>query len=360
MQGSVVDAGSGLATGSDFAKLSKIVVGRGLLKRRPGYYAVRLTAIGLLLVGGWVGFAVIGDSWWQLLVAAVLGVAFAQTALIAHDIAHRQVFGSRRASEIGGMVSGNLLIGMSYGWWMDKHTRHHANPNHEERDPDVAAGVLAWTPRQVRASRGVTRFIARRQAWLFFPLLTLEALNLRVSSLRALRAERPRLRHRRAEATLLLVHVVGYVAALALVLSPDRALLFTAVHQALFGLYLGVTFAPNHKGMPILTAADRPDFLRRQVLTSRNVRGGRLLDVAFGGLNHQIEHHLFPSMPTPNLRKARPLVRDYCAGLGIGYLESGLRDSYRYALGHLHDVGAPLRTSSAEVPRRGPDSHVQR
>jgi fatty acid desaturase len=121
------------------------------------------------------------------------------------------------------------------------------------------------------------------------------------------------------------------------------AIAFLAVHQGLFGLYLGSLFAPNHKGMPILKGDDRPDFLRRQVLTSRNVNGGRFTDIALGGLNHQIEHHLFPSMPSPNLRKARPLVRRYCEELGVDYLETGLIASYRQALTSLHRAGAPLR-----------------
>ena len=69
----------------------------------------------------------------------VPGVVFAQVALVAHDLAHRQVFRTRRPSEIAGRIAGNLGIGMSYGWWMDKHTRHHTNPNHEDLDPDVAA-----------------------------------------------------------------------------------------------------------------------------------------------------------------------------------------------------------------------------
>ena len=86
------------------------------------------------------------------------------------------------------------------------------------------------------------------------------------------------------------------------------------VQQGLFGLYLGCSFAPNHKGMPTLTEADRLDFLRRQVLTSRNVRGGCLVDFVLGGLNYQIEHHLFPSMPRPNLRHAQPIVRRTAAG----------------------------------------------
>ena len=73
------------------------------------------------------------------------------------------------------------------------------------------------------------------------------------------------------------------------------------------------------------------------------MRGGPLVDLALGGLNYQIEHHLFPSMPRANLRRARPLVRAFCAEHGIPYHETGLVESYRQASAHLHDVGRPLR-----------------
>ncbi|MGW4802044.1 fatty acid desaturase family protein [Nonomuraea sp. NPDC004297] len=337
--------------GSDYARLSRRVAEAGLLDRRPGYYTVRIGLVAALFAGTWAAFAAIGDSWWQLGLAVLLAIAFAQVTLLAHDLAHGQIARSRRVARIAGLIAGNLAVGLSYGWWMDKHTRHHANPNHEEHDPDVAPDILIWSRRQAEASRGLPRFIGRRQAWLFFPLLTLEGVNLKVSSFRALR--RPSLKHRGIEGLLLSAHVLAYLTAVLLVLPLPKALLFLAVHQACYGVYLGCTFAPNHKGMPVLTAGDELDFLRRQVLTSRNVRGGLLLDTALGGLNLQIEHHLFPSMPTANLRRARPIVREYCASLGIGYAECGLLESWRQALTHLHEVGEPLRRVSSSRPAPG-------
>ncbi|SCK34427.1 Fatty acid desaturase [Streptomyces sp. WMMB 714] len=335
--------------GSDFARLSRRVADAGLLRRRPGYYTVRLTLVGLALAGGWTAFFALGESWWQLAVAAFLGLVFGQLALAAHDLAHRQVFSGRRASEVGGRIVGNLGVGMSYGWWMNKHTRHHANPNHEELDPDVAPDILVWSRDQARAAKGLPGFIGRHQAALFFPLLTLEGFNLHVSSVRALR--QPHMKRRLLEGALLFAHLAGYLAAIFAVLPAGMAVAFLFLHQAVFGVYLGSIFAPNHKGMPTLTGDDRPDFLRRQVLTSRNVTGGRLTDIALGGLNHQIEHHLFPSMPSPHLRRARVIVREYCAELGIAYHETGLVASWREALRHLHEVGAPLREE-----RRSPAS----
>jgi fatty acid desaturase len=329
---------------SDFAVLSRRVADANLLRRRPGYYTARIGGVAVLYVGVWIAFAMIGRSWWQVLTAGALGILFAQVALVAHDLAHRQVFRLRRPSEIAGRIAGNLGIGMSYGWWQDKHTRHHANPNHEDLDPDVSPDVLVWSQGQAGAARGLPRHLGAHQAFWFFPLLTLEGMNLHVAGFRAVLRRRSPVKRRALETTLLVTHVVGYLAALFLVLPPLQALAFLAVHQVVFGVYMGCTFAPNHKGMPTLTAADeQPDFLRRQVLTSRNVLGGRLVGLALGGLNHQIEHHLFPSMPAPHLRRARPIVKAYCAELGITYTETGLFSSYAQALRHLHAAGTPLR-----------------
>ncbi|MGI5216701.1 fatty acid desaturase family protein [Nocardia sp. CA-290969] len=329
--------------GGDYARLLRRVSDAGLMDRRPVYYAVRFAVAGVAFVAGWVAFVLVGDSWWTLLIAAFMAVTFAQVALLMHDVAHRQVFRLRRPTAIVGRIAGNAGIGLGYGWWQDKHTRHHANPNHEELDPDVAPDILVWSQRQARNSRGLARLVGRMQAFLFFPLLLLEGLNLHVAGVRALRNRS--VEHRVLEGALLVGHFAAYLAVLFAVLPADKAIVFFVVHQALFGVYMGCIFAPNHKGMPTLTGDDRPDYLRRQVLTSRNVRGGVVTDFALGGLNYQIEHHLFPSMPTPNLRHAQVIVRDYCAEIGVPYHETGLIASYREALRHLHQVGEPLRAA---------------
>jgi fatty acid desaturase len=329
--------------GSDFAALSRRVTAQGLMTRRPGYYALRLTAVALMFIGGWTAFFLIGSSWWQLAVAAWLAITFAQMALVAHDLAHRQVFRTKRPSEITGRLVGNLGIGMSYGWWMDKHTRHHNNPNHDDLDPDVSPEVLIWATESALGRRGLKGFITRHQAGLFFPLLTLRAIDLKVSSVKAL--HNGTVKRRGLEGGLLVLHAAAYLSALLIVLSPLQAVAFFLVHQALFGVYLGMTFAPNHKGMPHPTGTE--DFLRKQVVTSRNVRGGWLVNTALGGLNYQIEHHLFPGMPSPNLSKAQPIVQAYCAEVGVPYEQAGLIESYRQALRHLHEVGAPARAEHA-------------
>lgn len=329
--------------GSSFAALNRRITEAGLLERRPAYYAVRIGVVAAMYTAGWAAFFLIGSSWWTLAVAAFMGITFAQVGLLGHDVAHRQVFRTKKPSDFVGRIVANIGVGMSYGWWVDKHTRHHNNPNHDDLDPDVAPEMLIWATESALGRRGLKAFVTRHQAGLFFPLLTLLGLDLKISSVKALRAgtvKRPGL-----EAALLVIHAVAYLSALFLVLSPLQAIAFFVVHQALFGVYLGMTFAPNHKGMPHPTGDE--DYLRKQVLTSRNVRGGWFVDVALGGLNYQIEHHLFPGMPTANLRKVQPIVREYCAEVGVAYEETGLIESYRQALRHLHEVGAPARAERA-------------
>jgi fatty acid desaturase len=331
--------------GSDYARLSREIKQAGLLERRPGYYLWKISATAVLVAAGWAAFVVAGDSWWQLAVGVFLAVMFTQVGFLGHDAGHRQIFGSRRASYVLGVLLGNLGIGLSYGWWVDKHNRHHAHPNQEGADPDIAPGALAFTAAQAHASRGVARLAFRYQAYLFFPLLLGEAIGLHAASIRAL-ASRPT-RRRSWEAVLLGVHVCGYLAVVFLVLSPVKAVVFILVQQSLFGLYLGCSFAPNHKGMPILGATDHSDFLRRQVLTSRNVRGGWLTDLALGGLNYQIEHHLFPSMPRPNLRRSQALVAAFCQQQDLPYCQSSLAGSYTQALRHLATVGRQTHPATA-------------
>jgi fatty acid desaturase len=333
-------------SGSDYAELLNQVRSAGLLERRRGYYAVRITVNTLLYAAGWVAFALIGDSWWQVATAAYLAVIFTQSGFLGHDAGHRQMFRSRRANDLAGLLLGNLGIGMAYGWWNDKHRRHHAHPNTEELDPDVTGESIVWSRTQATGRRGLGRFLARRQGYLFFPLLLLEALALHVASVQALL--RPGYRHRATEGALLGLHAVAYLGAVALVLSPLHALVFVVAQQGLFGLYLGCSFAPNHKGMLMLSKDDDSDFLRRQVLTARNVHGGWLMDFLLGGLNYQIEHHLFPSMPRPSLRRAQPIVRAFCRRHGLSYADSSLFGSYGQALRYLHRIGR-----SADRPAGG-------
>jgi fatty acid desaturase len=326
-----------------YTELARTVRDRGLLRRRYGYYWSRIALAVAAFVLVWAGIIALGNSWFQLILAAVLGVVVTQFGFLGHDGAHRQMFHSAAWNEWTSRILAGVFAGLSYGWWKDKHNRHHVAPNQEGRDPDVAPGAIAFT-RDIAAQRstGFPGWFMKRQGWLFFPLLTLEGINLHIASLRTLFGP-DAVAHRRVEAALVVTRLGAFVVALLMVMPVGKAAAFFCVQMAVFGLCLGGSFAPNHKGMPIVPPTLKIDFLRRQVLMSRNVRGGPFVDFAMGGLNYQIEHHLFPNMPRPNLKRVQPIVRAYCARHEVSYAEVGLIASYGIVVDYLNNVGLRAR-----------------
>ncbi|MEU4195724.1 acyl-CoA desaturase [Kribbella sp. NPDC026611] len=331
--------------GSEFSPLLREIKAAGLLERRTAAYAMAIGLNVVLMAVTWAAIATIGASWWVVLLAVPLGILTTRAAFFGHDAGHQQIGSSRKLHDWIGMLHGNLVLGMSYAWWNDKHNRHHANPNHTDKDPDVGEGILVWTMEQAEGREGLFGWLTRNQAKVFFPLLTLEGFNLKVSSIRFLLERR---RTERVELALIVAHLAVYFAALFLILTPGQAIVFALVHHMVFGLHLGSVFAPNHKGMemPDPEAANSWGHLEKQVLTSRNVNGGLVTDWMMGGLNYQIEHHLFPSMPRANLRFAQPIVQRYCASIGMPYVTTTLIDSYRMGLRHMHEVGSELRANA--------------
>ncbi|GAA3612917.1 fatty acid desaturase family protein [Microlunatus ginsengisoli] len=311
----------------------------GLMRRRYGYYWIKLIGAVLAIIAWVAGFVWIGDSWWQLASAAVLGVVMTQIAFLGHDAAHRQIFQSGKWNDWVSLIVANLLVGISYGWWQSKHTRHHSSPNKEGTDPDIALSAIAMTPAMAtRHTHPLLRWLVAHQGWYFFPLLLLEGLSLHADGVKRV-LSKDKIARRWVELTFLTIRLGGLVALVFLVLPPGKAVAVLAVQLAVFGFYMGFSFAPNHIGMPLVSPRLKLDFLRRQVLMSRNITGGPLMSVFMGGLNYQIEHHLFPSMARPYLRRIQPLVAAHCAAEGVPYTQATLWSAYRSVIGYLNTVG---------------------
>ncbi|HVL62658.1 MAG TPA: acyl-CoA desaturase [Microbacterium sp.] len=322
----------------DFTELARQIKDSGLMRRRYGYYWTKLIAVPVAFAAAIVLFIWIGDSWWQMFMAVVFAFLFTQTAFLGHDAAHRQIFRSGKWNDWVSLILGGF-VGMSYGWWQHKHTRHHANPNKIGVDPDIDLPVVAFTPEQADRERAAFfRWVIAHQGAFFFPILLLEGLSLHASSVHRVLAREP-LARRPVEITFLAVRIIGFLALVFLVLSPDKAAVFLAIQLGVFGFYMGMSFAPNHKGMPLVPNGMKLDFLRRQVLMSRDIRGGRLLDFVMGGLNYQIEHHLFPSMPRPHLRRAAPLIADYLREHDVQYTQTTFLHSYAIVYRYINRVG---------------------
>ncbi|WP_375426314.1 fatty acid desaturase family protein [uncultured Friedmanniella sp.] len=316
----------------------------GLQGRTRWFYVLLFGGLVAALGGAATGLILLGDSWLQLLIAGALGLIFTQFAFLGHEASHRQVLASGPANDRAGRVLATLFVGISYAWWMSKHSRHHANPNKLGKDPDIEIDTVSFVEEDAASRTGVMAWFTRRQGWFFFPLLLLEGVNLHINSLRGL-FRRGKVEGRWLELGLLAGRFAIYLTLLFWLLPLGLAFAFLSVQLAVFGLYMGASFAPNHIGMPIVPREAKLDFLDKQVRTSRNVAGGWWATVLMGGLNYQIEHHLFPSMPRPHLAKARLLVREHCRAADVPYTETSLLAAWAIVVRHMNRVGLFARDS---------------
>jgi len=333
-----------IPSNSDHAELRRRLTLAGVFQRQYFFYICHAAvAFGLLALAVWLLF-VIEPFWLRLLDAVLLAAAFLQFAYVVHDAGHREIFAQPRNNDLA-MLAAGFLIGASRTWWFDTHNRHHAHPNDLDLDPNTALPVLAFSEEQALAKTGLLRFFVRFQAFYFLPLLCLEGMGVRIASIAYIRSGGAK--YPVVEALGLGTHVVVYLTLVLLAMPVGQALPFILLHQLVAGFYMGSIFAPNHKGMLVPTAGDGKTFLEHQVLSSRNIRPNPTIDFLYGGLNYQIEHHLFPTIPRNQLSRARPIVREFCNERALDYHETGLVASYFEVLGFFHRMAKPLRSRRA-------------
>ncbi len=318
-----------------YTRLRDEVRRAGLLDHRPYRYGLKIGFTIAAFAAGWATFVIVGNTWLSAGVAVLLAVLFTQVVFLGHDAGHQEIVRSARVNRLIGLTVGNALTGLSIGWWVPKHNAHHAHPNEVGRDPDIGAGLIAFGVTASSATGPARiRMRDRLQGPLFAFVLLLQGLGLHVTSVQSVLRRRGRLAA--IELLLLVGNAIAYLTIVFWVLPLAKACAFIAIQQCLFGLYLGFTFAPNHKGMPIIAKAANLPFAHRQVVTARNIAGGRFVTLVYGGLNYQIEHHLFPAMPRLNLVHAQPFVREFCEQHDLPYRQVGLVSSYRQAFRSLH------------------------
>jgi fatty acid desaturase len=329
----------------EYAELKRLIMQKGLLEKQPIYYVWKILLTMGLLALSLIFLLVVKNFWLQLLNATYLGFVLTQIGFVGHDIGHRQIFRTTRNTTIASLLVGNFLLGWSWGWWIDRHNQHHGRPNHLDVDPDIAMPFMAFTEEEAMKKQGFLRSMTKYQAYLFFPMLLLVAFSGPIWGIQFLLQKKSK--HPLAETLFIVVHYVLFFGLLFWQLNVWQAVVFYLVNQALGGLYFGSVFAPNHKGMPILDKDIPLDFLSRQVLTARDVRATPFTDFWYGGLNYQIEHHLFPTIPRNKLRETQQIVRAFCKEHSVAYHETGMLQSYREILQCLHEVSAPLRRENA-------------
>ena len=332
-------------SGGDYAELKQMLRAEGLFTSQWRYYVFK-SSMTIAMLAAVVALALWSPNPAVLALSAIgFGLILTQIGMLGHDVAHRQVFRRGRWVAVSGWVLGNLLMGVSYSWWTQKHNRHHGNPNHLTNDPDASYPMFVHSPSQIASRSSYMRPVIALQAFLYPVFGSLLCISMRAASFGHIFRRSAKVPVMQAIG--LVAHFVLFGLLLMQLGGWGASLVFLVLSQLALSLYNLAVFAPNHKGMAMVTDDEPLDFLRGQVLTARNVRGSRLVDFWYGGLNYQIEHHLFPTMPRNRLKLAQPLVRRFCEQHGVPYHQTTMAGSYREIFSHLHRASAPIRKGAA-------------
>ncbi|KAG2228560.1 hypothetical protein INT48_004745 [Thamnidium elegans] len=274
--------------------------------------------------------------------AFIIGIFWQQCGWLAHDFGHHQCFQDRKWNDVLVIFLGNFCQGFSLSWWKNKHNTHHASTNVHGQDPDIdTAPVLLWDEYASAAYYGalddeptmVSRFIAENvlpyQTRYYFFVLAFARFSWALQSFLysfnqgAINKSAALNMYERIS---LILHwsIFGY-ATIAWNSSIYNMILFFMISQATTGYTLALVFALNHNGMPVISEekAEKMEFFEIQVVTGRDVTLSPLGDWFMGGLNYQIEHHVFPNMPRHNLPKVKPMVKALCKKYDIYYHDTG-------------------------------------
>ena len=258
---------------------------------------------------------------WVALVP-VASVALLTMGYLGHDAGHYALSKRRWVNDVWGHIGMTFLCGFSFGFWRARHNRHHTHCQEIDGDPDMQFGVLfSVYPDSSNWRTALGRFFLSIQRWAFWPLACFYWVSLRYDGIRDL-FQQPKLT--RIDRWVLPLHWLVLLIIPGLVFGWAAAVTAYLALSCVSSLMTASVFVPNHIGMRSLTNAQRPSYLEQQVTTSRNISNPAVLDFYYGGLNSQIEHHLFPRVAHDRYRAMRPVVRDFCEGRGIAYHEASL------------------------------------
>lgn len=294
-------------------------------------HAVNLSAIFTLLVYG-VVFS--NNVYIQMASSVLVALFWHQMAFIGHDIGHTAITHDLKTDSSIGIFVGNMTTGISIGWWKKSHNAHHIVTNSVEFDPDIQhLPVLAITDKFFKSVRsmyhekvlyfdGLARFFVSYQHWLYYIIMGLARYNLYLQSF-LLVFSLPKGRNKTLELLGLVFFWTWYIYLCSYLPSWPALFVFVSVAHFLAGLlHIQITLShfsmETYHGHP-LDAFKSNQFLLSQLATTMDIECYPWLDFVHGGLQFQIEHHLFPRLPRHKLRDAKVKIQELCKKHNIPY-----------------------------------------
>jgi len=325
---------------ADWDKMITEVHNAGLLKTSAMWYFYKTAStIGLFPL------AMFAHAYgWYFVSAVLVGLFWQQLGWLSHEYCHHQVFPTRTAGNKMAIFLGNFLQGFSSSWWKDRHNSHHAVTNILEADPDIDnIPMLAWAPSDLAKTPQWARRTIQYQAYYFLfilPVLRLTWCFQSVLFVRAMKTSQYQTYRDEyvVEAVGLFLHWVWVV--YMQLQFPDvlSSLMFFLISQLLAGFGIAIVVFFNHYSCDKYQPELAGNWVCLQLFTTRNMTPGLFTDWICGGLNYQIEHHLFPTMPRHNLTKASVYIKRFCAENRLPYLCCGFYEGLKCVLTFLDDI----------------------
>ncbi|VDN03235.1 unnamed protein product [Thelazia callipaeda] len=323
-----LDAEHVIAINQNFNRFRAQVRNLGLFEAKNTFFIRKICeAIGLLLL------AVLLQVHQRFILSAlVLGLAWQQLGWLIHEYAHNQHFKNHYWNNLVSYVVGNLLQGFSSGGWKEQHNMHHATTNVIGRDGDINLmpfwAVIPSDLLELQNSWVLKMIPYQHIYWtLCFPFLRLSWLIQSISFVINMSSSPFEVHRKNATIERLTLFIHWCLVLLQLYFLPTLQIRFTyfLISQLFAGFLLAHVVTYNHYSTskfqyddPILKC-----YACLQLHTTRNMRPGIFTDWLWGGLNYQIEHHLFPNMPRHNLKKVMPLVKEFCKENKLPYMVNG-------------------------------------
>merc|ERR1711998_370802 len=300
--------------------------------------------------------------WAHMCGAVMLGFFWQQMAFVGHDIGHNGVTHVWDIDNTIGLFVGNLFTGIGMGWWKRSHNVHHIVCNSIEHDPDIQhMPIFAVTPEifgrfwstyheKWVETDAAARFLVSYQHWLFYPIMAFARFNLYAQSL-ILLFSKEYVHNKKLELLCSSVFLV-WLSALVIYLPVgsmggwERVLYLVVSHNVAGLLHVQICLShfamDKYHGIPY--TGDDDEWFRMQLATTLNINCPTWLDWFHGGLQFQIEHHLWPRLPRHNLRYASKLVQAFCKEHDVHYHYPKWIEAQQELIGSLKEVALNART----------------
>lgn len=358
----------------DFRNVRQELLRRGLFETSKSYYA-ELYVWYFFLLASSLYLSLAGESTAAHMTGALLmGFFWQQLAGLGHDLGHGSVSHDvKHDSWVGATIISGLL-GISTSWWKKSHNTHHVVCNSIEHDPDiqhmpffaVSEKILEkpfWSTYHSKVVHfdAVARILIRYQHLLFFPIMMFGRINLYVQSWLLVfttpRKDSVVFLFRNTE-VLSLLFFFGWYSCVALSMPTwGETIAYTAISHA-FTALLHIQICLSHFSMETYHGNayndDSDEWYKMQIKTTLNVDCPEWFDFFHIGLQFQVEHHLFPSLPRHNLREARKLVKEVCRKHGITYHELTFLEGVKKTYMGLQETAMKARSGAYDVQR---DTH---